>query len=51
LLRKCEIFADANVGKFHFTLRPEGAIFHNSQSELFHIRHMPDISLEKLTSL
>ena len=22
LLRKCEIFADANVGKFHFTLRP-----------------------------
>ena len=38
LLRKCEIFADANVGKFHFTLRPTGAIFHNSRSELFHIR-------------
>ena len=45
LLRKCEIFADANVGKFHFTLRPAGAIFHNSRSELFHIRRKPNISL------
>ena len=29
----------------------EGAIFHNSRSELFHIRRKPNISLEKLTVL
>ena len=34
LLRKCEIFANANVGKFHFTLRPAGAIFHNFCKEI-----------------
>ena len=34
LLCKCEIFADANVGKFHFTLRPTGAIFHNFRKEI-----------------
>ena len=50
LLRKCEIFADANVGKFHFTLRPVGAIFHNSRSELFHIRRKPNISLKAFDS-
>ena len=26
----------------------EGAIFHNSRSELFHIRHNPNISLKNL---
>ena len=31
---------------FHFTLRPRGAIFHNLQSKLFHIRHRSNISLK-----
>ena len=36
----------------HITsLCAEGAIFHNSRSELFHIRRKPNISLEKLTNL
>ena len=37
--------------EFYFTLRPTGAIFHNSRSELFHIRRKANISLEKLTVL
>jgi hypothetical protein len=32
-------------------LRPQGAIFHNSRSELFHIRRKANISLEKLSDL
>ena len=43
LLRKCEIFADANVGKFHFTLRrrsnisqfPQGNYFTFGNAEYF----------------
>jgi hypothetical protein len=43
LLRKCEIFANANVGKFHFTLRrrsnisqfPKEIISHSAQAEYF----------------
>ena len=38
------------MGKFHFTLRPVGAIFHNSRSELFHIRRKPNISLKAYDS-
>ena len=37
LLRKCEIFADANVGKFHFTSN-EVRYFTMCDSTLFHIR-------------
>ena len=46
LLRKCEIFADANVGKFHFTLRPTGAIFHNFRKKIISHSAPPNISLE-----
>ena len=46
LLRKCEIFADANVGKFHFTLRPTGAIFHNFRKQIISHSAPPNISLE-----
>ena len=46
LLRKCEIFADANVGKFHFTLRPTGAIFHNFRKKIISHSAPPTISLE-----
>ena len=41
----CEMRCGALGDLFHFTLRPKGAIFHNSQSELFHIRRKPNISL------
>ena len=60
LLRKCEIFAGANVGKFHFTSTKavgDGRYFtisvrkFFSARKLFHIRRKPNISLEKLTVL
>ncbi|MBR7112425.1 MAG: hypothetical protein IKC75_05865, partial [Clostridia bacterium] len=47
----CEMRCGALGDLFHFTLRPMGAIFHNSQSELFHIRRKPNISLETLSLL
>ena len=49
LLRKCEIFADANVGKFHFTSTKAvggGRYFTISARKLFHIRRKPNISLK-----
>ena len=45
LLCKCEIFADANVGKFHFTFCVSRK-FHNSRSELFHRERKRTISLK-----
>ena len=51
LLRKCEIFADANVGKFHFTLRPTGAIFHNFRKKIISHLASPNISLERIMIL
>ena len=42
----CEMRCGALGDLFHFTLRPVGAIFHNSRSELFHIRLVPNISLK-----
>jgi len=54
LLRKCEIFADANVGKFHFTSNKaigDVRYFTISARKLFHIRHKPNISLKNITSL
>ena len=53
LLRKCEIFADANVGKFHFTSnRAAGGVryFTISARKLFHIRRKPNISLKAFDS-
>ena len=50
MLRKCEIFAGANVGKFHFTSTRAvggGRYFTISARKLFHIRRKPNISLEK----
>ena len=35
----------------HLTERQRSKIFHNSRSELFHIRRKPNISLKKLTVL
>ena len=40
----CEMRCGALGDLFHFTLRPKEAIFHNSRSELFHIRRKPNIS-------
>ena len=54
LLRKCEIFADADVGKFHFTSTKAvggGRYFTISARKLFHIRRKPNISLERLMDL
>ena len=45
----CEMRCGALGDLFHFTLRPVGAIFHNSRSELFHIRRKPNISLKNAT--
>ena len=42
----CEMRCGALGDLFHFTLRPKEAIFHNSRSELFHIRRKPNISLK-----
>ena len=50
LLHKCEMFADANVGKFHFTSN-EVRYFTISARNLFHIRLRANISLEKLMVL
>ena len=47
----CEMRCGALEDLFHFTLQPKGAIFHNSRSELFHIRRKPNISLEKILDL
>ena len=47
----CEMRCGALGDLFHFTLRPVGAIFHNSRSELFHIRREPNISLKKRSKL
>ena len=50
---KCEIFADANVGKFHFTSnRAAGGVryFTISARKLFHIRRKPNISLKAFGS-
>ena len=47
----CEMRCGALGDLFHFTLRPTGAIFHNSRSELFHIRRKTNISLEKTRDL
>ena len=49
LLRKCEIFADANVGKFHFTSnRAVGDVryFTMRNSTLFHVLRKQNISLQ-----
>ena len=48
-LLRSEIFADANVGKFHFTFRESGK-FHNSQRELFH-RGVATISLKRISKV
>jgi len=47
LLRKCEIFADANVGKFHFTLRRRSNISQFPKEIISHSA-TPNISLENL---
>ena len=44
LLRKCE---EANF----ISNCDGGAIFHNLHSKLFHIRHKPNISLERINGL
>ena len=46
----CEMRCGALGDLFHFTLRPKEAIFHNSRSELFHIRLGTNISLESALS-
>ena len=43
--------ATAREGIYFISHCDEGAIFHNSRSELFHIRRAPNISLETLSFL
>ena len=47
----CEMRCGALGDLFHFTLRPKEAIFHNSRSELFHIRRKSNISLKNSNKL
>ena len=43
--------AAAREGIYFISHCDEGAIFHNSRSELFHIRREPNISLKKRNKL